>query len=113
MACLPATCPADVSVAQAHECCCCIRAGQLVPCTQSLCPYATWTPQGVAINRAVYNSYTCGLASVNANSPSQLRAAGYQVTSALASYTLSQMVGSCMLPRRAWTASRCTERLCT
>ncbi len=68
-----------------------------MPCTQSLCPYATWSTRGVGINRVVYNSYTCGLAMVNANSPSQLRAAAYQVTSAVASYQLSQVVGGLSL----------------
>ncbi len=58
-------------------------AGALVPCTKTLCPYATWA-DGVGINYASYSAYSAGFAMVNAFIPSTMKAAAYTMTSLFA-----------------------------
>ncbi len=82
-------------------------AGQLVPCTPALCPYANWTnasstslPQ--LVNRAPYMGYTSALGFINPHGLPIYKAAVYQVYALVASQ-FSQMVREQLpLPRPAW-----------
>ncbi len=71
-----------------HGCAHIQRAGQLTPCTPSLCPYATWV-NGVGVNRAAYTAITTGLGMINPNVASTFRAAAYAMESLFTQFTYS------------------------
>lgn len=74
-------------------------AGQLVPCTKALCPYATMETllngSQVLINTAPYVGFASYSGYVNAYSDPDYQQAAYKMFSAVSSYALSFQVGGC------------------